>query len=212
MVSAIDQQFARHAAAIRGLGNTVKVLTQQNQQLAAMIANQQNRPRSVQEEIDAIEGRRIEFVLSGEVTFTAADVGNRAQPILFQISQDGPFVQTHYPMAVWRPTAPGNATNLNRWRPVSSFPLPTQQLGTDIIDIQYEMQDGGNQRLMQNEPRGPILSRPDNMVPTPVPTLWSPNAAILFTPTYLALTWNSTVPPTEGTLHVDIPGYRIINM
>jgi hypothetical protein len=200
------------AAILRGYKTAIENLQAQNQQLAAHVNQMNSRPRSIQEEIDAIEGRRIESTLSGEVTFTAADVGQRAAPIVFQVSQDGPFIMTHYPMALWRPTAPTNATNLNRWRPVTTFPLPTQVVGTDIIDILYELNDGGSQRLGQNEPRGPLLSRPDNIVPCPIPTVWSPNAAILFQPTYLALTWNGTVPPTQGTLHVDIVGYRIVNL
>jgi hypothetical protein len=200
------------AAILRGYKTAIENLQAQNQQLAGHVNQMNSRPRSIQEEIDAIEGRRIESTLSGEVTFTAADVGQRAAPIVFQVSQDGPFIMTHYPLALWRPTAPTNATNLNRWRPVTTFPLPTQVVGTDIIDILYELNDGGSQRLGQNEPRGPLLSRPDNIVPCPIPTVWSPNAAILFQPTYLALTWNGTVPPTQGTLHVDLVGYRIVNL
>src|SRR5690606_10068913 len=112
----------------------------------------------------------------------------RAAPITMNVSQDGPFVMTHYPMCVWRPSAPDNTTNLGRWRPVSTFPLPEQVVDTDIIDIMYELQDGGNSRLLQNEPRGPLLSRPDNIVPCPIPTLWSPNSVVLFIPTYLSMT------------------------
>lgn len=207
-----DQRFSQHAAAIRGLSAALRAQANQIAVLQQMIGDFQSRPRSVQEEIDAIEGRRIEGTLSGEVVFTANDLGNRAKPVTFQVSQDGPFVMTHYPLVLWRPTLPDNATNLNRWRPVSSFPLPTQQVQNDFIDIMYEIQDGGNQRLFQNEPRAPLLSRPDNIVPCPVPTLWSPNSAILFIPTYLALTWDALVPPTQGTLHVDLIGYRIVNM
>jgi hypothetical protein len=95
---------------------------------------------------------------------------------------------------------------------VSTFPLPDQVVDTDIIDILYEMQDGGNGRLFQNEARGPLLSRPDNIVPTPVPTLWSPNTAVNFIPTYLMLTWDSEPAPTQGELHVTIPGYHIVNL
>lgn len=212
MASPIDAKFNQHATVIRQLRGQVAQLMQAVGGLQAQLADVQSRPRSVQEEIDAIEGRRIEGTLSGEVTFTTADIGNPGQPVVFQVSQDGPFVMTHYPLVLWRPTQPSNTTNLNRWRPVSTFPLPTQQMGDDIIDISYEMQDGGNQRLFQNEPRGPLFSRPDNVVPAPVPTLFSPNAAILFKPTYLALTWDSEIAPTQGTLHVDLIGYRIINM
>lgn len=200
------------AAAIRTLSNR---LVQQQNTLAQVIEamnQQQGRPRTVQEEIDALPGRRIESTLSGEVTFTASDVGTRAAPILFQVSQDGAFIMTHYPLCVWRPTAPNNATNLNRWRPVSTFPLPDQVVDDDIIDIQYELNDGGSQRQFQNQPRGPLLSRPDNIVPCPIPTMFAANAAVIFQPTYLALTWNSSPTITQGTLHVDLIGYRIVNL
>ncbi len=206
---AIDKDTA---AILRGYKQAI---TKQSAQIAGLIrvVNElQMRPRSVSEEIDAIEGRRMEGTLSGEVEFTADDLGQRATPITMQVSQDGPFVMTHYPMCVWRPSTPDNATNLGRWRPISTFPLPDQVVDTDIIDIMYELQDGGNQRLLQNEARGPLLSRPDNIVPCPVPTLWSPASVVLFIPTYLALTWDSQTPPTAGILHVDIPGYRIVNL
>jgi hypothetical protein len=201
------------AQVLRGYKDAI--LRQQQQiailhQLLASGGN--NRPLSVQEEIDRIEGRRMEGTLSGEISFTADDLGQRAAPITMNVSQDGPFVMTHYPMCVWRPSAPDNAANLGRWRPISTFPLPDQVVDTDIIDILYELQDGGNSRLLQNEPRGPLLSRPDNIVPCPIPTLWSPNSVVLFIPTYLAMTWDGSPAPTAGILHVDIPGYRIVNM
>ncbi len=181
-------------------------------QLQEVVSQLASRPRSVAEEIDAIPGRRIEAALCGSVSFDLTDLGQRGQPVIMQVPQDGPFVQTHYPMVLWRPAAPDNATNLGRWRPVSTFPLPDQVVDTDIIDIMYEMQDGGNGRLFQNEARGPLLSRPDNIVPTPVPTLWSPNTAVNLIPTYVAITWDSQVPPTDGELHVTIPGYHIVNL
>lgn len=205
----IDPQLA---ALLRGYKAAIQKTGQQVMALYRVIGELQSRPRSVSEEIDALEGRRLEGTLSGEIEFTAADLGQRANPIVMTVSQDGPFIQTHYPMVVWRPSAPEDATNLGRWRPVSTFPLPDQVVDTDIIDIMYEMQDGGNQRLLQNEPRGPLLSRPDNIVPTPVPTLWSPGTTVLFIPTYLDFTWDAATPPTAGILHVDIPGYRIANL
>ena len=182
------------------------------QQQQAQISSLGSRPRTITEEIDRIPGRRIESVLSGEVTFTTDDEGRRGNPILIQVSQDGPFIMTHYPMVLWRPSLPSNTTNLNRWRPVSTFPLPDQVVDTDIIDIMYELADGGSQRNFQNAPRGPLFSRPDNLVPCAVPTLWAPNAAISFTPTYLSLTWDSAEPPTAGILHVDFIGYRVVNL
>ena len=110
---ALDSQTA---AIIRSHRDAIQSIQSQLAQVVAALNAQQARPRSIQEEIDSIEGRRIEGTLSGEVTFTAADVGQRASPIIFQVSQDGPFIMTHYPMALWRPTAPSSATNLNRWR------------------------------------------------------------------------------------------------
>lgn len=212
MPTATDQTLSSHAAYIRSLAKKIGDQGAQISWLVQTLQELQSRPRSVTEEIDAIPGRRIESVFSGDVLFDANSEGQRGQPIVIQISQDGPFVMTHYPMALWRPTQPSNATNLQKWRPISSFPLPTQQVTTDIIDISYEIQDGGSQRQFQNAPRGPMLSRPDNIVPTPVPTLWSPNAAIVFTPTYQSFTWNGAVPPTQGVLHVDLIGYRIVNL
>ncbi len=77
--------------------------------------------------------------------------------------------------------------------------------------------DAGSQRQAQNDPRGPVLSRPDNIVPCAVPTQWAPNASIKITPTYLAFLWNGgggagAVAPTAGVLHVDLIGYRIVNL
>lgn len=212
MPNPTDQKINAHAAYLRALNNKLGAQSNQITWLIQAMQELQSRPRSVVEEIDAIPGRRIESTFSGDVAFTAADLGSRGQPVTIQISQDGPFIMTHYPMVLWRPTAPTNATNFNRWRPVSSFPLPTQQVTTDIIDIMYEMQDGGAQRFLQNAPRGPIFSRPDNIVPCPVPTLWSPNAAIQIFPTYNAFTWDAATPPTAGILHVDLIGYRIVNL
>lgn len=200
------------AGALRTQGAALSQAIARINDLTQRIGQLQSRPTTVQEEIDAQPGRRIESVLSGEVVFTTGDIGQRATPIVIQVSQDGPFVMTHYPMVVWRPTAPTNATNYNRWRPVNSAYLPTQQVTTDFIDLMYEMNDGGSQRQMQNAPRGPLFSRPDNIVPCPLPTLWSPNAAIVFQPIYLSMTFNATTPPTQGTLHVDLIGYRIANL
>jgi hypothetical protein len=211
-MSALEQNLSKISAALRILDTRSSKLQTIVQQQAGIIAELQSRPRTITEEIDQIPGRRIETVLSGEVTFTATDEGKRGNPVLIQVSQDGPFVMTHYPMVLWRPTAPTNATNYERWRPVSTYPLPDQVVDTDIIDLMYELQDGGSQRNFQNAPRGPLLSRPDNVIPCAVPTLWSPNSAIGFYPTYNKLTWDGSTPPTEGTLHVDLIGYRIVNL
>lgn len=200
------------AAYLRGLNAKIERQNAVIVQLQGVVTQLASRPRTIQEEIDAIPGRRIESALVGSVLFDGSDEGQRGEPIIIQVPQDGPFIQTHYPLALWFPTAPSDAANLNRWRPVSTFPLPDQVVDTDIIDIMYEMQDGGNGRLFQNQPRGVLLSRPDNIVPVPVPTLWAPNTSINFTPTYLSFTWNSDPAVTQGELHVTIPGYHIVNL
>ncbi len=213
----VQEAVQNHAGMIASLNKRFNQLAQQNAQLVAQVADLMSRPQSITEAIDAIPGRRIESIFSGEVAFTEADVGQRARPVIIDISQDGDFIMTHYPMALWYPSAPTNATNLNRWRPVQSAYLPTQEISGDLIDIKYELDDAGSQRFMQNDPRGPVLSRPDNIVPCPIPTQWAPNASIKFTPTYLSVLWNGgggdgAVAPTAGILHVDLVGYRIVNL
>lgn len=200
------------AAAVRTHKNAIVNLQNQVNQLMAALNQLQTKPETAWDEINRIPGRWIESTLSGEATFTAADEGKAGLPVIITVSQDGPFIQTHYPLVLWFPSAPDNATNFGRWRPVSTFPLPTQVVSTDIIDLQYQMFDGGSQREFQNAPRGPLFSRPDNVVPLPCPVQWSANATLKLTPIYQSLTWDSQVPPTQGTLHVDFPGIRIVNL
>ena len=181
----------------------------------AILAMLRGGGRSITEEIDSIPGRRIFYTLSDRISFTSAEDGLRGEPLTFQVSQDGPFIMTHYPVVSWLPNAPDNADNFGQWSPVGSWPLPTQQAATqDRIDISYEMVDGGNQRNFQNEAVGQVLSRPDNIVPLPVPTLWSPNSVIQFFPTYEDIFFDpdATVDTTGGSLVVGLPGYRIVNM
>jgi hypothetical protein len=200
------------AAAVRTHKSAILSLQTQVAQLMAAINMLQTKPHTVWDEINLIPGRWIESTLSGEVTFTASDEGKNGTPVIIVVSQDGPFIQTHYPLVLWFPSAPDNATNLGRWRPVSTFPLPTQVVSEDIIDLQYQMFDGGSQREFQNAPRGPLFSRPDNVVPLPCPVQWAANATLKLTPFYQAITWDSDTPPTQGTLHVDFPGIRIVNL
>jgi hypothetical protein len=172
-------------------------------------------PRSITQEIDAIPGRRIYYFLgpeSGGQLFTTALTGLRGNSMNFLVSQDGPFIQTHLPIVMWRPTAPDTTTNLGRWRPVYSWPLPDQVVDEDIIDISWELADAGSQRNFQNLPIPASFSRPDLLIPLSVPTLFNTNASIAFFPTYNAITFNSDVPPTQGELMVTLPGYRIVNM
>lgn len=210
-------KFEQDAAiAIRKLRGQNRELIQAVQALMSDVSELRSRPRTIQEDLDSLPGRRMETILSGEIAFTTTDEGKRGLPVVITISQDGPFIQTHWPLILWRPTAPDSTQNLNRWRPVSSFPLPTQEVTGDIIDIKYEMFDAGSQREFQNEARGPIISRPDNVVPLPIPTEWSPDASIRIYPTYLNFNFTGSgddpVPPTDGVLYVGLPGYRICNL
>src|SRR6266850_2385957 len=144
--ASVEVRQAQHSTALRVLN---KRLAQTQQQLAMALrdlAEIKSRPRTVTEEIDSIPGRRIESIFSGEIEFDITDLGQRGTPVIIPISQDGDFIMTHYPMILWRPTAPDTATHLNKWRPVTSFPLPTQEVHGDIIDIAYEIDDAGSQR------------------------------------------------------------------
>ena len=172
-------------------------------------------PPTVTEEIDGIDGRRVEFRLADELPFDINSLGRRGSPATFLVSQDGPFIQTHYPLVLWRPSAPQNADNLGQWSPPTSWPVPTQQKpNQDSIDIGYEIFDAGSQRFFQNEVTGPLFSRPDVAQPLPVPVLWSPNSTIQFYPTYHDIFFNpnAQVATTEGILSITFPGYRIANL
>lgn len=184
-------------------------------QYQALVEACENQPRSISQEIDSIPGRRIFYTLADSVPFTAAQNGLKGQPCTYLVSQDGPFIATHYPFAVWKPSAPANATNFGRWSPVSSWPLPTQQIGAnfDIIDLSYEVVDSGSQRNFQNEAVPPLFSRPDNLIPLPVPTLFAPNSTIQIAPTYERIFFGApTTATTGGNLVIAIPGYRIVNL
>lgn len=180
--------------------------------IAKLIDRLEQHPPSITDAIDALEGRRIEYRFSSTQTFTIDNDGNVGLPVTFNVSQDGPFIMTHYPLVLWKPSAPTNATNFGRWRPVTSFPLPDQVIDTDIIDLSYELKDGGSDRNLQSAPSGPVFSRPDNFVPLPVPTMFATAAQITFTPYYNRITFDGATPPTEGTLQVDLIGYRIVNL
>jgi hypothetical protein len=213
MAEKINPQLA---AALRTLRDRVLASDAKVAELAALCAS---RPRSVTEEIDSIQGRRIFYNLSATQLFTVDQDGTRGSTMNFLVSQDGPFIATHYPIVMWKPIAPTNANQFGRWRPVESWPLPTQQdTDFDSIDISYEMNDSGGQRNFQNLPApAGLLSRPDNMIPLPVPTLYSPNTTIGFTPLYETITFapgsdEGYVPTTQGQLVVTIPGYRIVNL
>lgn len=193
----------------------------QDQQLSEVVAEYKavqkavaNQPKSITNELDSIPGRRIFYNLSANLSFSESDAGNRGQPLNFLVSQDGPFVMTHYPVVFWRATQPDNATLFGRTRPPYSWPLPDQVIDGDIIDITWELVSGGSQRNFQNLPSSPLFSRPDASIPLPVPTLFAPNETIQFFPTFDAISFDASaeVPTTQGQLYVTLPGYRIVNM
>ena len=167
------------------------------------------RAASVEDEINLIKGRRVFYTLTGTQDFTTSQDGNRGSAIVMTVSQDGPFIMTHYPIAMWRPTLPTNATNYQQWRPVYTWPLADQVTDTDIVNISYEMFDGGSERGLQNAAAPPILSRPDMLHELPIPTLFAPNSSLQFIPTYHDILFNGSTAPTQGTLVVGLPGYRI---
>lgn len=172
-------------------------------------------PRSITEEIDEIEGRRIFYNLSGRQDFTIAQLAQRGDAVSFSVSQDGPFIMTHYPIVTWKPNLPAAADNHGKWSPVSSWPLPAQQnANQDTIDLSYEFFDGGAMRAFNNELAVPLFSRPDNLAPLPVPTLFAPNANIQFFPTFEDIDFSAgaTVATTGGQLVVTLPGYRIVQL
>jgi len=173
-----------------------------------------SQPKSITNELDSIPGRRIFYNLSDTLPFSDADAGRRGQPLNFLVSQDGPYIMTHYPIVMWRPIAPDTATLFGRWRPVYSWPLPDQVIDGDTVDISWEIVSGGSQRNFQNLPAAPIFSRPDTAIPLPVPTLFAPNETIQFFPTFNAINFDATaqVPTTQGELYVTLPGYRAVNM
>lgn len=212
MTTAAEQRIA-----VRGLREQLAHVQRQHEEIKAQymafIKACERAPRSPTAEIDGIPGRRIFYTLTGQQDFLATQSGQRGQPINMLVSQDGPFIMTHYPMVVWRPSAPANATRFGQWRPVATWPLPVQELGDDRIDLSYEFVSGGSQRNFQNMPVPPIFSRPDNLVPLPIPTLFSPNETVQFIPTFEDIALSAAdVPTTGGTLVVGLPGYRIVNL
>ena len=204
-------------AVVRQLAARQKLMEQQHQKILGkyeeFIRACEDTPRSITQEIDSIPGRRIFYTLGATISFTIAQNGLRGQPLTFLVSQDGPFIGTHYPFAAWVPNSPSTATNFGAWRPVSTWPLPDQVLDTDLIDLSWEVVDSGSQRNFQNTPVGPLFSRPDNLIPLPVPTLFAPNSTIQVTPTYERISFNSAGVATDGgSLYIGFPGYRIVNL
>ena len=211
----IKQFAAAINAQLGNMGREVARLKGAYDAMSQLVSSQ----RSITAEMDAIPGRRVFYTLAGRETFTLSDEGQRGQPISMLVSQDGPFMATHYPLIMWRPTQPTNADTFGLWRPVTPWPLPLQFSGGgidgnfDYISISYEVVDAGSQRNLQNAAVPPLLSRPDMIVPLPVPTMFTPNSVVTVFPTYERIVFNSAgVPPTEGQIVVAIPGYRVVNL
>jgi hypothetical protein len=212
MAQNVNEVVQNLAARSRILESAVKKISADNAELLAKLESQ---PRSISEEIDSIPGRRIFYNFVDRVDFTSSQDGLRGDPLNFLVSQDGPFIATHYPMVAWKPNAPSTATNFGQWSPVASWPLPTQQnANQDRIDLSYEVIDGGSQRNFQNAAAGPVFSRPDNLIPLPCPTLFAPNTVIQIFPTYenILFAAGAQVPATGGELVIVIPGYKIVSM
>jgi hypothetical protein len=206
-------------AIIRKMIARQKALETQNRQILDKYEELVNaceaQPRSITQEIDSIPGRRIFYTLNDRIAFDTNMAGRRGEPPLqFNVSQDGAFIATHYPLVMWMPTEPVNATNFGAWKPVSSFPLPTQEYGGDVIDVSWEVADSGSERNFQNEATGPLFSRPDNIMPLPVPTLFAPNTVISVHVTFERIFFDGTAaePTTAGELYWGWPGYKIVSM
>ena len=179
------------------------------------------KPTSPEDALNAIQGRRMTYWFVGTQTFTTAQDGLRGNPINFLVSQDGPFVLTHAPIAIWRPTLPTTATNFGRWRSISSWPsnsgFPTQDDTTnntwtdDVVDLSWELIDGGSQRNMQNLPApAAALSTVNELKKLPCPTKFETNTTIQFIPTYENIVFGGATPTTQGTMVIALPGYRIV--
>jgi hypothetical protein len=193
--------------------NVRQVLAQQKGQMDALTEEIRKLKNGMSPEslIDMIPGRRVMFNFTQTQTFTTSSAQQRGNALSYSVSTDGPFIMTHYPVALWKPTLPINATNYYRWRPVGSAPLPTQAVTTDYIDISYEMSDNGSGRNFQDNPASvAMMSYPGQMVPTPKPFVFLPNTVISVVVTYEAITFSGGTAPTQGTLAFTLPGYRIV--
>lgn len=211
-MAGVQETLNKHASMMRAMMARVNVAAQLGQAAAAIAAWLTDQPPSITDEIDRIPGRRIFTTLSDEVIFDVTNQGKQGEPLTYQISQDGPFIMTHYPVAYWRVTEPDTATNFLKWRPVSSWPLPTQEVSGDTIDLGYRFFDGGSERFFDNAAVGPLFSRPDNLIPLPVPTHFATSSLISIYPQYWKIDFTGDTPPTQGALHIDLPGYRCANL
>lgn len=100
--------------------------------------------------IEDIPGKRAPFTYCAQAAISTTE----RTPLAFQVSEDGPFVAV-YITAHWRPTA---GTFVGRWRPISSdTPVNADGLATDCVDFEYEIMQGGSDRLWQGSSQGSVL-------------------------------------------------------
>ena len=183
---------------------------------ALQAAGAGQKPASFADELNAIPGRRVFYNLVGGQDFTATQDGAEGAAITFDISQDGPWIMTHYPLAMWRPNLPTNADNFGRWRPVSHWPLPDQVEDGDVISISWRFVDAGPGRQFQtdseNVPAG-MLSMPGQLMELPQPSYFRPNSTISLTPIYEDIQFDTGgTATTGGRLVFVLPGYKIVNL
>jgi len=199
------------AKLIRDMQAQLKLQSIQVKELQSVI-----RPISPEDFVNSIPGRRIMYSLVGQQTFTVSDAGRRAASINMLVSQDGPFIMTHFPVVMWLPSAPSTATNFGQWSPTTRWPLPAQATAVanlDVVSLSWEIQAGGSNRNFQSAAMPPMFSLPGQSCPLPVPTLFYPNDTVQFTPTYEGILFGASAatPTTGGTLRVMIPGYRVVS-
>ena len=175
------------------------------------------RPSSPDDFINSIQGRRIMYSLVGQQTFTANDAGRRGSSINMLVSQDGPFIWTHWPIVMWIPSTPNDATYFGQWRPTFGWPLPAQNdpvADLDVVSLSWEVAAGGSNRNFQSAAMPPAFSLPGQLCERPIPTLFYANDTVQFTPTYEAIHFSDggDEPTTGGTLRVMIPGYPVVSI
>lgn len=177
-----------------------------------LVGELQNIKRNGADPFAHIPGRRVWYVLAGVQSFNVANQNGQAgQVINLNVSEDGPFVATHFPVIGWKPNLPSSATNFGQWRPVYHGPLPTQAVTTDLISLSYKLNDSGSGRDLQSAYVPPITSKFDRLNPLPFPTIFKRAGTLAFTPFYEDIDFNSSgTATTQGQLVVAIPGYKIV--
>jgi hypothetical protein len=134
-------------------------------------------------DIDSIPGRRMAYNMSMDGTSTA---GNHVD---FLISQDGPFILTHFPILLWQ-----YREGTSRWVVSGSR---EDELGTF-----YLMSDESCQRMLTRNWIN-IYSQPHQLTPLPMSTLFVPNSMI-------RLNLHPPPPPEPVDYRCILPGYRIV--